>query len=366
MFRNELAPSTTAPSCTVGTPTTYVLQDGETNINTNTDTAYTIDQSTLIAQSLELFEQYTITGIVQAVGGEHAAVISAVGEENTRFTRRLLAEIVARRRSGGGLADFAQADKSGTAMGWVNGFGWTGEGDAEDRSAVGLDGGLSVDVSDTVRLGFGVSHGKIDSSAHGGGDADATLTEVGVGAAWRSNGFYAGVAGVAGFGEVDSSGFEAKADYDTSLVSAAAELGYDIALEGVTLTPFIGGQWVWIETNDFTGNGAAALTSNGSDNDFGEGWIGLMASGTIDRVTLSAFARLVAYSDEDITVPVSFVGSTTRLSISGENDSGIGADGGLAASLALTDSLSAFADYELRARGGNVIHQGAIGLAANW
>lgn len=359
-------PGTTAPSCGPGSPVTYVVGDDEANFNTVLNTTYLIDQDTVVTQELELFEQYTISGYVQAVGSEHAAAVSAIGEENTRFTRRLLAEIVSGRRSGAGLADFAQSGKGSTTTGWANGFGWTDSGDDDDRSALGLDGGASFDVSESFRVGFGISQGWIDSSGDEGGNADAELTEIGVAAAWRHESLYLGLAGVAGFGEVDSSGFEARADYDTSLVSTAAELGYDIALDGLTLTPFIGGQWVWIETDGFTGKGVAALTSNGSNNDFGEGWIGLMASGTIERVTLSAYGRLVAYSDEDIAVPVSFVGSTARLQVTGGQGSGIGADAGLAASLALTETLSAFADYALRVRSGTLINQGAIGIAASW
>ncbi len=158
--------------------------------------------------------------------------------------------------------------------GWANGFGWTDSGDDGDRSAAGLDGGASFDLSESFRIGFGVSQGWINNSTQAGGNTDADLKEIGVAAAWRHENLYLGFAGVAGFGEVDSSGFEAKADYDTSLASMAAEFGYDIALEGLTLKPFIGGQWVWIETDDFTGTGAAALTSSGSSNDFGEAWSG--------------------------------------------------------------------------------------------
>ena len=90
---------------------------------------------------------------------------------------------------------------------------------------------------------------------------------------------------------------------------------------------------------------------------------GLMASGSIRTVTLSAYGRLVAYSDEDIVVPVSFAGSTTRLQVTGGQDAGIGA--GLAASLALTETVSLFADYALRVRSGTDVNQGAIGIAAS-
>ncbi len=90
-----------------------------------------------------------------------------------------------------------------------------------------------------------------------------------------------------------------------------------------------------------------------------------MATGTLEKVKLSAYGRLVAFSDEDIKVPVSFLRSTTGYH---SRRPGVrnGADAGVAASLALTDNLSAFADYALRVRSGTIINQGAIGIAASW
>ena len=363
-------PGATAPSCGAGTPTTYVVGDDETNFNTTTTTTYTIDTTTAVTNTTNLFEQYTISGtmaIVQAVGGEHAAAVSTLGDENQRFTQVLLSNIVSGASSSSNVQALAIPGTGTTAMGWAEGFGWKGDGKGDKRSGAGLDGGLTVNASDTVKLGFGFSHGWLDVSMDdGSGSADAELTEIGLAASWSDDGAYVGATGVAGFGKVRTSGIASSAKYDATVLSAAAEAGYNFDANGFTLTPNVGGQYTHVSTDDFTGAGAAALTSSGSSSGFGKGWLGLKARSEIEALTLSAYARLVAYSDENISLPVSFVGGGAPMSITGAERSNFGVEAGLAANYTLSSTLTAFAGYDVRVRGGSAIHAGLVGLSANW
>ena len=359
-------PGSTAPSCGVGTPVSYSLVDGETNFTTVTGTTYTVDQDTLIAQSLQLFEQYTITGTVQAVGGAHAAIPSALGDENERFAQRLLRDAI---QVGTPAFDngASPATQRSAAMGWFDGFGWTGSGNGDDRSGAGLEGGLGVNVSDQWRIGFGVSHGWINLDLdNAGGSANAELTEIGLYSRWRNDDFYVGLAGIAGFGSVDTDGLDTTASYDTTVFSVAGEAGYHVGFSGWDLTPNIGAQWTDVEMDAFTETGPFALASSGSGNSFGKGWLGLRAQRQFDALTLSGYARLMAYADDDISVPVAFVGSSTELVIEGADRDTFGGEAGLAANLQLGDATSAFATYDARFRDSSVIHAGMVGLQVSW
>ncbi len=360
-------PGPTPPTCTSTVGDSFTLADGETNFNTTHDTVATIDQTTTVTNTTNLFEQYTISGVVQAIGGEHAAAVSAIGDENQRFSQVLLSNIVAGGAGASDVAAFAIPGSGGPAMGWAEGFGWTGHGASDKRSGAGLEGGLAVNVSEQVKLGFGVSHGWVDTSLNNGtGSADAELTELGLAASWADNGLYLGVVGIAGFGSVDTTGLASSASYDTTLFSAAGEAGYHIGMDGFTLTPHVGGQWLHISTDNFTGAGAPALTSQGSSNSFGKGWLGLKATGQSDGLALSGYARLVAYADENISLPVSFVGSPTILAITGAERDTLGVEAGLSAGLTLTDNLDASLGYDIRLRDGQATHMGVLSLVARW
>jgi outer membrane autotransporter protein len=325
-----------------------------------------VDQDTLIAQSLLLFEQYTITGTVQAVGGAHAAIPSALGDENERFAQRLLRDAI---QVGTPAFDNGAppTNQRSAAMGWFDGFGWTGSGNGDDRSGAGLEGGLGVNVSDQWRIGFGVSHGWINLDLdNAGGSANAELTEIGLYSRWRNDDFYVGLAGIAGFGSVDTDGLDTTASYDTTVFSVAGEAGYHVGFGGWDLTPNIGAQWTDIEMDGFTETGPFALTSSGSGNSFGKGWLGLRAQRQFDALTLSGHARLMAYADDDISVPVAFVGSSTELVIEGADRGTFGGEAGLAANLQLGDATSAFATYDARFRDSSVIHAGMVGLQVSW
>ena len=362
-------PGPTAPTCTNTAGDSRTLVVGELNFNVIIETVATIDQTTTVTNTTNLFEQYTISGsvVVQAIGGEHAAAVSAIGDENQRFSQVLLSNIVAGGAGASDVAAFAIPGSGGPAMGWAEGFGWTGHGASDKRSGAGLEGGLAVNVSEQVKLGFGVSHGWVDTSLNNGtGSADAELTELGLAASWADNGLYLGVVGIAGFGSVDTTGLASSASYDTTLFSAAGEAGYHIGMDGFTLTPHVGGQWLHISTDNFTGAGAPALTSQGSSNSFGKGWLGLKATGQSDGLALSGYARLVAYADENISLPVSFVGSPTILAITGAERDTLGVEVGLSAGLTLTDNLDASLGYDIRLRDGQATHMGVLSLVARW
>lgn len=360
-------PSTTAPTCSAAPGTILSLGVEEIDHNTHTDTVATIDQTATTTNVTNLFEQYTVSGTVVPVGGEHASAISTIGFWNERFTQVLLGNIVAGASSSSNVMALAIPGETQTAMGWAEGFGWKGHGVNDKRSGAGMEGGLTVNASDNVKLGFGVSHGSINVSLDDGtGSADGQLTEVGAAASWANNGLYLGGVGVAGFGSVKTHGLVSNAKYDATLFSVAGEAGDNFSAGDLTLTPNAGGQWLFVNTGDFTSTGSPALTSSGSHNNFGKGWIGLKARSEMEQLTLSAYGRLVVYSDENIRLPVSFVGSTTTATISGAERKRFGVEAGLAANYALSDSLTAFASYDVRLRDSTAIHEGILGISANW
>lgn len=356
-------PGPTAPTCSIGTATNLILNIGDVNVNVNTDTVYTINQSTLTTNTTTLFEQYTISGIVQAVGGEQAGAVSALGDENRRFNDAMLSRIL----SGGTLGGIVPAGDGNPGNGWAQGFGWTGKAVSDSRSGAGLDGGMNVDLSEHLRAGFGVSHGWVNVSLDdGSGSAAVDITELGLAARYSDQGFYAAATGVAGFGSGKANGLVSSQNFSMSLFAASGELGYAIPQGDMVLTPNIGGQWTQINTGSFTGSGSAPLVSSGSNNGFGKAWAGIKLNGQHEALSFAAYGRLAAYSNENISVPVSFLGSATILPITAKERSNLGLEAGLSASVALASNLEAFAAYDLRLRGDTAIHAGTVGFALKW
>ena len=347
-------PSATAPTCGVGSPTTFVVQNGDANINVNTDTLYTIDQATEIDNSYRLFEQYTISGTVQALGLVHGAVPSLVSDNGERFARRLLDEAI-----------------TGEGMGWADGFGWTGSGNGESRNGVGLDGGAGFNADDQWRVGFGVSQGWTSSDLDdAGGSASGTLTQLGLYLRWHDHhGAYLAGTVVGGFGSTDTSstisGSTMTANYSSALMSLAGEAGYEADMGGWTLTPNIGGQLQAVSMGSFTETGAFALASTGSSSTFGKGWAGLKAERRFDAVTLTGYGRLAVYSDA-ADVPVGFAGGGPAMSVPGSRRGNIGLEAGLSAAVELAPNVHAFAAYDFTLRGETTSHAAKVGLKVSW
>ena len=350
------SPSTTAPTCGPGTGanTPVNVPNNDTNINTNTDTLYTIDRATQIDNTYELFEQYTISGTVQALGLVHGSVPSLVSDNGERFARRLLDEAI-----------------TGEGMGWADGFGWTSSGNGDSRSSAGLDGGAGVNADDQWRVGFGVSQGwtSIDLD-DAGGSASGALTQLGLYLRWHDHlGAYLAGTVVGGFGSTDTSstisGSTMIANYSSALMSLAGEAGYEADMGGWMLTPNIGGQLQAVSMGGFTETGAFALASTGSSSAFGKGWAGLRAEGRFDAVTLTGYGRLAVYSDA-ADVPVGFAGGGTAMSVKGSHRGNVGLEAGLSAAVELAPNVHAFAAYDFTLRGESTSHAAKIGLKVSW
>jgi len=98
-----------------------------------------------------------------------------------------------------------------------------------------------------------------------------------------------------------------------------------------------------------------------------KGWLGLRADTGLDfggsRLSLAAYGRLAALGgDRAIDLPVSFVGTTTPLTVAGASTGTFGVDLGAAANYHLAPNAEIFVTYEAQLRDNFVAQTAAGGL----
>lgn len=391
-------PSTTRPSCQNLAGVPLALGENDSNVNVQVDTVFTVDQNTQTTNTTTLFEQYTITGVVQALGRVHALAPSAISDQGERFSQRLRDE--AGEGSSGapsgnasapipGLTSYvAMAGRPGVIAGpgysaWINGFGWHGRRSGssgvpgDTRRAAGIEGGFAGDVTDTLRIGFGLDYSQMRLSLKGAGEsAQVNLTQVGVFAGWRNGPWHIVGAATAGFGDVSTAsavpGFGASSgDYDARVFSLSGEAGYRFDASGWRLTPHVGAEWRQVNVGAFTEAGALALVSPGGDFNTGKFWAGLRAARTFDMsamaLSFAAYARVVGYTGDEAAIPVTFVAAPgVPLVVNAPKLGDFGLETGFSASLAITASADLYASYDLRLRENLVVQTGLAGLRVRW
>lgn len=388
------------PTCGPGAPTPYAVGDNETNYNTVTTTNYTVDQNTQTTNTTTLFEQYTITGVVQALGRVHALAPGAIGEQGERFSQRLRDEA-----GEGGSANTSSATVPGlmsyvaqsnaTLAGrpgvmagpgysaWINGFGWHGRRSGaagvpgDTRRAAGVEGGFAGDLTETLRIGFGLDYSQMRLSLKGAGEsAQVDLTQAGLFAGWRNGPWYIVGAATAGFGDVSTASAVpglgvSSGSYNARVFSLSSEAGYRFNASGWRLTPHVGAEWRQVNVDAFTEAGALALVSPGGDFNTGKFWAGVRAARTVEMsamaLSFGAYARLVGYTGSEAAIPVTFAAAPgVPLVVTAPKLGDFGLETGFAASLAISANADLYASYDLRLRENLVVQTGLAGLRVRW
>ncbi len=384
----------------------FTLQPGQVDYDTLiTSDVYRLLTTTTTNNDL-ITSLYQLTGTVQAIGTVHGAVGEAGFDQVDRFSRRLLQAglddraFVGSAPPGSGPLAYAEAPDPGPigAMlarkgpagslenpspwhAWAEGYGYaarqwqSGALPGNVRDAVGVNGGLGYDLLQNFRLGLAFDFGgsKIDSDAVGE-HANVNLSQLALYGAWRSGPSCAAFAATYGWGSASSTvapiglGATASSNQTLTTASLSGETGYHIPMDAFILTPTLGASWTHVETGAFTEAGSAlALTGPSDSYNRVKGWLGLQGDASIDlsgsKLALMAYSRaLLLGGDHALDLPVTFVGSTTPLTIDGANTGTFGVDLGAAASYRIAPNAELFATYDLRLRNRFMSQTGSGGL----
>ncbi|MER0237166.1 autotransporter domain-containing protein [Fulvimarina sp. MAC8] len=214
---------------------------------------------------------------------------------------------------------------------WTRGFGswgqFDGDGNAADmeRDIGGLFVGADVAVSENMRLGVVGGHSQssfsvddlnssgtsdnFDLGVYGGGQWDKLGASFGISYTWHD---------VSTDRSVAFRGFSDKlsADYDAQSFQIYGDVGYTIDVGEASFEPFVGLEYVNLNTDGFTeSGGAAALTGFGNEIDTTFSTIGLRVSQDFNfgEVPLTASGMVGwshAFSDETPTSRHQFDGSS--------------------------------------------------------
>ncbi len=257
----------------------------------------------------------------------------------------------------GAQNDFA-GDRRSTAGG-VAGFAYT--------LAPGLQIGASIDQSR--------SHISLVNAIAG---AHVDLTQIGANLAWESGPWTIALAGVRGFGGVETArtdpiGANSQALYDVRLWGALGELSYLISKGQARIVPKAGFEWVEVETDAFAEvGGIAPITGTGQATrrtkvfagaEFGYTWVidktlfDLAITGkAIDNVKQSGGTLQVSSAN----------GATTPFVVQGLREGRYGVDAGAVASVILNPSWRLYAVYDGRFRENFASHGGTVGVEVKW
>lgn len=384
-------PSTTAPTCTTLPGTPYVLAPGETDGQTIWNTVHTIDQDTTITETTSIFEQYTITGVVQAVGVVHTGVQSAALDASGRFLRSMADA------AGGeptpsvldplpGAAVLTELDVGGETLPiavWAEAYGTRASNAAEGsvpgdvRTGGGLAAGVSVPVSADWTMALGLDHGVTSVALDSVYAENATigLTQIGVAAHYSSGPLVGTLGATLGLGTVDTVhdlGGASTANYNLATFGLLAELGYAFELDSVRLTPSVGVDYTAVHTGAFTETGGMALVAPAHSSERIRAWLGvdightwhLEDGGSLD---LSGYGRIVGVlSGKEWLLPVAFAAGGAPMTITGNAEDSIGVDLGLKAAYDFGNGASLFATYDGSLRNGSAAHAGTFGLKVSF
>jgi outer membrane autotransporter protein len=359
----QALPSTTAPVCTPVDPGVFTVLPGQLDINVTTERIFLIDTTTTTTNTTTTTEVYDLNGMtVRGIGTVHSAGAEAGFDQADRFARRLL--------------DAGFDPLSGRI--WAEGYGYrartaaAGDFTGDRRRGYGVNGGFGHDVGDRLRLGAAFDYGTSEvREASVGEHARLRLGQLGVHGVWRDGPLFASLAATYGWGrlttQVMPQGLTATASsrYALETAGVSTEAGYRLATRGLVLTPSLGAAYRRIHADAFTETGSAlALTGRARSYDRYRTWLGLTAeTDSHSFVALRAYGRAVAFLGErQADVPVTFVGSTVPLSISGPDTGRLGADLGATITVHLGARIEAYGAYDSRWRSGYSAQTGSVGV----
>ena len=345
-----------------GATYTAVIQAGAVGIDVRTDTAYTVDQTSVTTETTTNFEQYTLTGVVRRIGTVHALAPGAAGDAGDQFLRRL-------REIDEG------ADESRRARLWLQGYAWRGDRDvqgeipADRRTGEGVEGGVTFGLGG-LRGGLGADWGKTRLRLGAVGEsASVELLQIGARLAWRGGGWVARASAAAGWGRIDTAtdapdiGFTTAARNDISTLGASAELGRAFAIRDWVLTGSLGGRVRRVSADGFTEPGLYGLTGAASAWTNLRGWLGLaLANSDASPVHAKGYARLTVDDNDRYVLPVSFTQLAAPLTLAGADLGHVGGEAGAELLLAIAPNAAIYLNYEARLRRDLVLHSGAVGI----
>lgn len=376
-------PSTTMPTCVDLPGVVMDLNSNQTSANVAIDVVHTIDQATTITNTTTVFEQYTLTGVVQAVGGVHGAVQSGALDAGGRFLRRLGQAAAVEGEPMilqplPGVAVLSEVDAGIAALPvatWAEAYGTAASSEGDDvtpgseRRSAGLAAGASVGLSDDVTLAFGLDHGStsVELDEAFAESATIALTQLGVAAGLSSGPWVGTLAATAGFGAVETLhevGGRASATYGLETFGVLAQLGYAFELEGTQITPGVGVDYAVAHTDGFRESGGLALVAREHTSDRVRAWIGVDVARSSGALDLTGHLRLVGtVAGSEGELPVAYAGiSGAPMTISGAGANGIGLEFGGKLEYGIGSGASLFAGYDGQFRDGATVHAGRIGL----
>jgi uncharacterized protein with beta-barrel porin domain len=205
--------------------------------------------------------------------------------------------------------------------------------------------------------------------------ATIDLTQVGANAAFESGAWTLAMAGIHGFGRVNSNrddfgGTVDTASYDAKLWGALAELSYLWTSGNFRIVPKVGADWARAETGSFaeTGGPTAVVASNQVSTrtrvfagaEFGHTW-------NYDRTLFdfSVYGRAVDIVQQDIG-QLQIDGIGAPVSVQGVGESRLGADAGAAATWRLSSMMRVYAAYDGRYRSNFISHAATAGVEFRW
>jgi outer membrane autotransporter protein len=265
---------------------------------------------------------------------------------------------------------------------WFEGYGLSSRMDAEAdyagdrRKTWGGVAGIGMTVMPGMSAGLSVdqSRTKVDVTSLGQ-SATIDLTQIGGNLAFESGAWTLAIAGVGGFGNVDTSRPDplapSLASYDATIWGTLAELSYLISSGNWRVVPKAGADWAYVHADAFTETGGTAPVSAQDQTtrrarifagvEVGHSWFGDQSI-----FDLAAYGRLVQIVAQDISAVQFSAAGFTPVAVQGVAESRTGLDAGAAASLQLSQALRLYAVYDGRFLSNFQSHGGTIGLELRW
>ena len=247
------------------------------------------------------------------------------------------------------------------------------------RNAFGGIAGIGATVATGVNLAFSADQSQTRIRVTGlPQSATLDMTQLGGQGSFELGAFTLGLAGVYGFGHVESSrtaigGGTSLASYGAQAWAALGELSYLWQIGNSRVVPKLGMDWTRTETNPFTeAGGALPISATGQVSErtrafiateFGHTWL---ADRTIYDATV--YVRLIDNLRQDISTvqAVTALGPAAVVSIQGIKESQFGFDGGATFSIKPTAMTRLYAMYDVRLRDGYDLQIGTLGLEVRW
>ncbi|MFK8250131.1 autotransporter family protein [Ancylobacter terrae] len=296
--------------------------------------------------------------VFAAAGYAHPAVQTVAFDLSDRFLSRLLSPGPA----GYGTELLVEGRPSGITV-FVEGTGTELRYDADgaiaksDASFAGLRAGLAGRVREDVLIGLAGEFGTLDWSLKDPlfpEQAEGDAFRIGGFANWTPGAWRVAAAAFAGRQQVESTGIStygagiSRADYDANVYGAGLDIGYAMAIAGVTVTPSASLGWYGWDAPGFTEvGGLAPLTVAGSTRSQWRPGVGLALDDTVDLAghafSFGATGRFFAILGDNEGLVVASDGGMTALgsfTIEGPEVGRFGAELGARAAYAAGENVT--------------------------